>query len=456
MKLSVRKIAEIVGGRLLSGDPETVIRHVTFDSRVTAGDDLFIPTVGERADGYRFIDKAFENGAAAVFTARHESAEGPKVYIRVEDPVKALQELGSFMRAQFKGPVAGITGSVGKTTTREMTKLALSAGGKVTGNEKNMNSQLGLPVTLCHMDERADLAVLEMGVSEPGDMEKLVNMARPTLVLVTNIGITHIETMGSRETICREKMRITDHLTPADAAVLNGEEPMLLAYKDTKAFRPLYYGLHEGLDVWAKDITLGSETTFTAVMEEKVCGVRKEFPVILNVPGEHNVMNALATMTAAAALGIDPEAAAEKLSSFGGFSKRLERVKIGELNIIDDSYNASPVSMKAALDILSRTDSGRRFAILADMHELGPEEAALHREVGEYAAALPIEFYITMGELIRYLEEPLIAAGKPVFHVENVAEAAALVKKMAAAGDTLLLKGSNTRYVGRVRDELVK
>ena len=456
MELTVREICLIVGGIQLCGDGETVIRHVSFDSRTMLGDDLFVPTLGARVDGHDFIESAFENGAVATLTSRTGKVTGSRPYIYVQDTQKALETLGKHFRSLFQGRVVGITGSVGKTTTRELTKAALSAGGSVTGTMKNMNSQIGLPVVLCHMDHEADYAVMEMGISEPGEMRPLVDMVQPHLVIVTNIGVAHMEHLGSREGICREKMHIADDLGPDDVAVLNGEEPLLIPYQKSLPCKVLTFGLHPDMDVYAEDIQDGENVSFTACFRIPAGG-RREVPVELAIPGIHNVMNALAALAAAWAFGIRPEKAAEAIGRYGGFSRRLERVRIGSLKLIDDSYNAAPPSMKAALAVLDKAQGGKRIALLADMLELGENEADMHREVGNYAAGLRnIDIYITLGTLIRNLEAPLVQARRPVFHCDSVEKALETVTRLAESGDVVLLKGSNGMRLDKIRAGLLK
>ncbi len=442
-----------MGGRLLQGDPAQTVEHVSFDSRSMLGKDLFIPIRGEKVDGHRFIAGAMAAGAAASLTAEAE-AEAPGPLILVKDTVLGLQRLASHLRREFEGPVVGITGSVGKTTTREMTMAALRAAGPVTGSLKNQNSQLGLPTTVCHMDYSAWAAVLEMGVSEPDEMERLVQVARPELALVTNIGVAHIQNLGSREGICREKMRITEHLGEKGTAVLCGDEPLLRAYQDKLLARTLYFGMDQKSDVYPENLMPEGLPAFTAVLKKSVLGETLKIPVRLSVPGSHNVMNALAALTAAAVLGVDPEKAAESLEGFSGFARRLEQAEVGGLRLIDDSYNASPVSMKAALEVLAAAPGSRRVALLADMLELGPDSRSMHREVGEFAADLPIDLYITLGEEIKALEGPLTEAGKTVMHAATREEAVTLIRAMTDPGDVLLLKGSNGMRLDLVRAAL--
>lgn len=456
MNITVQEVCDICGGELLSGRPDTVLRHISIDSRKMQGEDLFIPIRGERTDGHNYIAGAFARGAAATLTERREvlpqAPEGDRPYILVQDSTLALQRLGGTLRKAFRGPVVGITGSVGKTTTREMTMAALRSAGRVTGSLANHNSQLGVPVTLCHMDYEADFAVAEMGVSMPGEMTRLVEMVCPRIVIVTNIGVAHIEYLGSREGICREKMHITDKLGPEDFAVLNGDEPLLLPYKNSLPCRVLTYGQGKDCDLRAEAAELGETASFTAVFSAGMPGGPRSIPVTLSVPGAHNVMNALAALGCAAALGLDPEAAAAGLEAFGGFDRRLERLTLQGISLIDDSYNASPASMKAALKVLTQSSAeGRRIALLADMLELGSDSGAMHREVGEMAAKLPLDLFITLGKEIRSLEEPLLAAGKNLVHADSPEEALQLVRSLVRPGDCLLLKGSNGMHLDLVR-----
>ena len=449
MELSIQEICRITQGTLLCGDAETQIRHLSFDSRDIPEDCLFVPILGARVDGHDFIGGAFDKGAAAALTSRGDIIRSDRPHIRVADTQKALEALGCYARSCFHGPVVGITGSVGKTTTRELTKAALAAAGRVTGTMKNMNSQIGTPVVLYHMDQEADRAVMEMGISGPGDMKDLVELVHPTLAVVTNIGVAHMEYLGSREGICAEKMHITDELGPEAWAVLNGDEPLLAAYREKLPCRVLTYGLEEGNDLTARDIREGDTVSFTAVFHSAVTGFR-EVPVTLQIPGVHNVMNALAALGAAWALGIDPALAALSMGTFEGFSRRLERRKKGGLLLIDDSYNASPPSMKAALSVLEQASGRRKIALLADMLELGDGAAALHREVGCYAAGLNIDSFILYGQSVREMEEPLRAAGKEVFLCDTREQALEKAVQTAAAGDVLLLKGSNGMGLDRI------
>ena len=289
-------VASAVNGRLLCGDPGQLIENIAIDSRTMKGNDIFVPIRGAKVDGHRFIQGAFQAGAVASFTADHEEMDDPShVYIRVEDTVKALQDLGAWYRSRITFPILGITGSVGKTTTRAMITAALSSERRVTATAGNSNGQLGVPITICDMDLSAQIGILEMGMSEPGEMPRIARVARPQLGVVTNIGVSHIENLGSRENICREKLHLADGFTPDMPMILNGDDDLLRGYRDTKAFRLVFYGLGRDNDYYAEDIHAeAGQVSFTAVHGDR----RKS--LTLHVPGEHNVMNALAALAAAA------------------------------------------------------------------------------------------------------------------------------------------------------------
>lgn len=449
-KITVLDIAEAAGGRLLCGRPDTPVRNISIDSRKMKGEDLFVPIIGAKVDAHRFIEGAFSAGAAATFTSEHETKEDSRPYIYVEDTVKALQALGAAYRKRLRMPVIGITGSVGKTTTREMVTAALSAGRKVTGTSGNSNGQLGVPISICEADLAAEAAVFEMGMSEPGEMPKIAAVARPDLAVVTNIGVSHIENLGSREGICREKMHITDGFGPENTAVLNGEEPLLTAFRGKTVFRTVYYGTGPDNDYRAEDVRVeNGRTCFTVKTPKEMISLS------LGVPGLHNVMNALAALAVADVLGVPLALAAGKLSEFSGFARRLQIVDRNGLTLIDDSYNASPESMRAALQVLSTTETaGRRGAVLADMLELGPDSPKFHGQVGEFAAGCPVDQYFLIGAQIRFLGEALEKAGKPVLYFTDNVTAAAAVKDWAKPGDTVLFKGSNGMKLGEVLKEL--
>ncbi len=443
----VKDIVEAVSGRLLCGDPAMPIENIAIDSRTMKGNDIFVPIIGAKVDAHRFIQGAFAAGAVASFTSEHDSMEDPDhAWIRVEDTVRALQDLGAWYRGKIHFPIVGITGSVGKTTTREMIVAALSAEKKVTATSGNSNGQLGVPLVVSEMDLTADLGVLEMGMSEPGEMPRIARIARPSLGVVTNIGVSHIENLGSRENICAEKMHIADGFTRENTMILNGDDDQLVKYRGTTDFKCIFYGLGADNDYRAENIRVAEgRTWFTAC-----CGDRK-MEISLGLPGTHNVMNALAALAAADQLGVSWEGAAGKLSEFAGFARRLQILNKGDYTYIDDTYNASPASMKAALQVLDSVEtSGRRIAVLADMLELGPDSPKYHYETGVYGRDLSIDQVFIIGELAANIGRAYEEKGIPVTCCQDNADAVSKVLAYRQPGDVILLKGSNGMHLGEV------
>ena len=397
--ITVRDIVEAVNGRLLCGDMETSLRHISIDSRTMKGDDLFVPLIGEKADAHRFLSQAFENGAAASLTSEHDTyPEGiTGALIRVEDTKKALQDIGRYIRSRLSLPLVGITGSVGKTTTREMIAAALSAGYRTFKTPANHNSQVGVPITISDISEADEIGVLELGMSEPGEMEVISDIARVDTAVITNIGVTHIENLGSRENILKEKLRIQDGMKRGGTLFLNGDNELLRDVRAKDGCETSFYGLGANCSYRAVNITYnGGRPAFDMVHGAAVV------PVVLEVMGEHNILNALAALAVADHYHVPLADAAEALKTFDGFKNRQQIYKKGNITIIDDTYNASPDSMKAGIRVLaSLTDRKRRIAVLADMKELGEDAPLFHYEIGAFLGEQPVEEVITYGALAK-------------------------------------------------------
>lgn len=483
LRLTAQETARAVGGRLIAGEEGRLLTHISLDSRTMKGNDLFVPVIGERVDAHDFICQALENGASAVFTSRHRTREdveravaeqterkaaqgesapagaanaaafetgqafyGPAsqrclsaAWIAVDDTRRALQALGSYLRDQISIPLVGVTGSVGKTTTREMAAAALSAGFRVYKTPGNSNSQVGVPITLAEIPEDARMGVIELGMSEPGEMTRIARVARVDCAIITNIGVAHIEQLGSQENILHEKLCIQDGMPEDGVLFLNGDDPLLAAVK-IPGRRIVRYGMGDTCDYRCEDLRLeDGYPVFTAV-----CAGRR-VPVHLRVMGSHMVSNALASLAVADHFGVDLEAAARRLGEFAGYKGRQQIVHAGGLTIIDDSYNASPASMKAGIEVLcSLPDCGRRIAVLADMRELGDEAAKFHREVGAFAAAHPVDCLVLFGELAEEIGAGAAAAIPCVQYCGTLDEVNAWLDAGLRAGDGVLFKGSNS------------
>lgn len=461
-EITAKQAAESAGGRVIFGDPGKKICHISLDSRKMEGKDLFVPIVGERVDAHRFICQAVNAGAQTVFTSRHHSekevreaiesqcAAHPEwsrqallsTWICVEDTKSALQALGAWCRNQTKIPLVGITGSVGKTTTREMVACALSAGFTVYKTPGNSNSQVGVPITVFNIPEEAQIGVIELGMSEPGEMAKIAQVAQTDCAVVTNIGVAHIEQLGSKENILKEKLHIQDGMAEDGVLFLNGDDPLLRGAVPDHGRERILYGLWEGCDCRGEELHLENGfPVFTAV-----CGGER-VQVHLKVMGNHMVSNALAALAVAFRYKIPLQKAAAALEQFEGFKGRQQIVREQGVTIIDDSYNASPVSMKAGIEVLSSMAGvKRRIAVLADMKELGPDTAEYHREVGAFLKHQPIDQLVLMGELAWEIETGLVRAGGKISCVKTstLEETETWLAEEVREGDCLLFKGSNS------------
>lgn len=454
--LRAEEIAAASGGRILCGSPDAVVTHVSIDSRDVPAQTLFVPIVGEHTDAHRFLPDVASKGAAAALTAEAypgETLPEKMTLIQVPDTLQALQSVAAWYRSTVRLPLIGITGSVGKTTTRELTALALSAKYRVYKTPANHNSQIGVPLTILEIGDE-EIGVIEMGMSIPGEMTKISRIVRPDAAMFTNIGLAHLNQLGSQENIRAEKMHIQDGMPEGSTIILNGDDPLLRDYTGIRpGFSRILYGTGSNADVRGENIIVrDGMASFTAV-----CGTERA-EAKLNVFGLHQVPNALAALAAAYVFGVPLADAAQKLSEFHGLRHRQQVSVRDGILVIDDSYNASPASMKASLDILaSLTEKKRRIAVLADMLELGENERGLHRDVGRYLAAHhAADVLFTLGAL-----GGEIAAGaaeaEPDLRIRRFSDLEALEEALDSfvkPGDAVLFKGSNSMKLSEPADRL--
>lgn len=469
-ELGIKEIVKATGGRLVWGSDEQGITSIETDSRKAGAGSLFVPVIGERVDGHRFLVSALKGGAKAVLTSRHPDKEAVEqelgdvrdletpAWIYVKDTVKALQDMGAFCRRNIKVPVIGVTGSVGKTTTREMIACALSGGyEKVFKTSGNHNSQVGVPITLFQVEPEDEIAVLELGMSQPGEMEKIASIAGVDMAAITNIGIAHIGQLKSQENICKEKLNIQEGMKKGGILFLNGDDEILKLKTAREGIRTIYYGTGENCHYRAKEIT--SQDGFPAFTA--VCPDGEEARVHLKVLGQHNVLNAILSIAVARENQVPLKAAAEALEGFTGYEGRQQIYETGKLTVIDDSYNASPASMKAGLEALMSVHPGRRkIAVLADMKELGPDEVSYHREIGAYIGAHLEEHMadeiLLLGDLAAEIRTGLLKA-RPDWedcgNVQTFSDKESLsdaLNNLLKDGDCILFKGSNSMGLGPV------
>lgn len=461
MELSIKEILSAVKGQLLGGSEDTVVTGACIDSRKVQKGEIFVPVSGERVDAHRFIKNVLEADAAASFTSQREIWEQVeelgKPVILVENTTKALQDMAIFYRSRFTLPVIGITGSVGKTTTKEMVAAALETKLTILKTRRNMNSQIGVSLMMLELLPEYDAAVIEMGISEPGEMARLAEIARPEMAVMTNIGVSHIGQLGSKENICQEKLHITDAF-PEDRGMLflNGDDVLLAGAKAPEG-RQLLYGTSEGCTLRASQIeTLGEETHFIFHYpggEEKI---------VLGVLGNHNVLNALAALGTALELGISPGEAKKGLEEYRPMAMRGQIYEKNGYKIIDDTYNASPDSMRSGIEVLlEHKELKRRLAVLADVLELGELSYQCHYEVGEYIAAARLG-ECTMDEVITVGQEAAtigraVMEHNPAIRVsafDTKEEAVAYLKANLRAGDGCLVKGSRGMRMEKIVEAL--
>lgn len=424
------------------------IGEIVLDSRKEMHNALFVPIIGERSDGHDYIDMAIKNGAVAVLSSRDIGPLKEKYpdvrFYQVPDTKTALQEIGFMERLKFHGKVIGVTGSVGKTTTRNMIAEALSAGMKVFQTAGNLNSQVGVPITMFQMARSdADIAVIELGISEPGEMTKIASVASVDIAAVTNIGIAHIEYLKTQENIMKEKLHILDSSHDDLVLYINADDPLLRTLSVEK--------LHDFGIAVDKHIEIRNYS-------------QNDYSLSLFMKGNHMLQNASAAMHISEDVGVDSDGAKAKLEAFTGVQGRGETFRTSSgVTIIDDAYNASPVSMKAGLEALSQIEGTRRIAVLADMLELGDKTLDYHREVGEYLAGLPIDVVFLLGEKASYIGTGINTVfdssdkdslKKPTIeYFDDFSELDNTIHAVAKDGDVVLFKGSNSMKLSEIVKE---
>ncbi len=447
-EITAAMAAEITGGTLLCGDGDTVITNIQYDSRSVCSGTLFVPLRGEKVDAHRFIPQCFESGAAATLTENDTLVDQQKPHIRVDDTLRALQKLAAWHRGQFPGlKVVGVTGSVGKTSTKEMIAAALSGGINVMKTQGNKNSQIGLSSTMFDIQPENMAAVIEMGVSEPGEMDRLSNIAVPSMAVMTNIGKAHIENLKTQENIMAEKLKITSHFDSNGILFVNGDDRLLSTLVGKLPFHTVSFGLGECNDYHAENITTeGLKTSFDCISSGR--SRRFTIPAL----GVHSVSNALVAIAVGEAMGLSSEQIAEGLSRYRNAPMRQQIIQLDDLTVIDDSYNASPEAAKVSLDVLKSIAKGKTIAVLADMLELGEEGPGEHYGVGKHLAQIGVDCLIAVGELSENTSRGAEENGcSCVMKCRDNKTAYELLTTILEKNTTVLIKGSR----GMHTDEIV-
>ena len=431
-QLSIRQVAQAVSGTASS---DGTVRDVCIDNRAVTPDCLFVCIRGERFDGHDFAASALEQGAAAVLCARDL---GLPRQIVVPDTRKALLDLAAYYRGLFSIPVAAVTGSVGKTTVKEMTAAVFAAQYRTLKTEGNLNNEIGLPRTLFRLEDDTEAAVIEMGMNHAGEISRLSKTAQPTLGVIGNIGVSHIEYLGSQENILRAKLEILDGMQPDAPLILNGDDPLLYGAKVKN--RPVYYYGIE--NPYCRFKAYRIETTPVGSRFTIDFGVGEQ-AVTLPAMGRHNIYNALAAFTAGFLISVDPQKAAAALEQYTPAGMRQRLREAGGVRFIEDCYNASPDSVRAALQTLSGMDAQRRIAVLGDMLELGGYAQQAHAQSGVLAAQNRADIVLTYGERSQTTAETAKAGGvADVRHFARKEDLADALLQMLRPGDAVLVKGS--------------
>ena len=451
-KISASKLlAGLVPEGFLTGDPE--VELVTTDSRKVKPGCIFVAFPGEKFDGHNFAAKALEDGAAFVVVNHPVEGVPAEKAILCPDSYHAMMVMGANYRSQYHPKMVGVTGSVGKTTTKQMTYAAIAGFGSTIKTEGNQNNELGLPRTMFRIGKETQYAVVEMGMSHAGEIERLSKCARPDVGIITCIGVSHIGNLGSQENICKAKLEICAGLPEGAPLVLNGDDPFLRKAVLPDHVRPVWFSLgDENADVCALSIQQ-DEKGMSFVLEDHEEGT---FLVKIPAMGRHNVANALAAYCAATRLGLNARRVIAGLADFEQTGMRQKVVHVRGVDVIEDCYNANPDSMKAALAMFREYPCKRRFALLGDMLELGDISRAAHEEVGRQAVENKVDYLVTYGEQAKRIAVVAAAKGLPTLHADTYAQAAETLLDKMQPGDALLVKASRGMALEKVLEIFYK
>src|SRR5256885_2541189 len=449
--LSILQIAELSGAKLEQGDGKIPVERISTDSRTIKKGELFVALRGENFDGHKFVEATAEAGAAGAIVDLKWNGKVPSkfVIIRAEDTLLAYQNLAANYRKALSIKVLAITGSNGKTSTKDFAASVLGRKFRVTKTQGNFNNHVGLPRTILEATSNDEVAVWEIGMNHPGEVAPLAKIAAPNAAIITNIGVAHIEFMGTREAIAKEKGTLTEAVPPDGAVILNADDPFSKEIAERTRAHVILAGTKDGT-VRAIDIQQSAEgSEFTIIEGAHRC--RAQLPV----PGIHMVQNALLAVAAGRAFGLSLEESAAGLAGTPLTKARLPLKETNGVQILDDSYNANPDSMKAALQTLVElATDGKRIAILGEMRELGEETQRGHEEVGQAAATFGIDHLIGIGEMGGVIVSAAKKAGLAnAATVGSTSEAAEVLIDIAEPGDLRLIKGSRLARTGQVIEE---
>lgn len=464
--MSLKNIALACEGTYIGEEAlaDKVICGAVIDSRLVEKDYLFIPIKGERVDGHNFIPQVFEKGACCVLSEIElENPAGP--YIRVASSEDALKKIAAFYRQSLPIKVVGITGSVGKTSTKEMIASVISQKYTVHKTAGNFNNEIGLPLTVFGIRAEHEVAILEMGISDFNEMHRLSTVANPDICVITNVGLCHLENLGTRDGILQAKTECFEHMREGGLAILNGDDDKLSTKKNVNGREAVFYGFEKAAQMDAEGKPMAAKSIYATDVEnlgfEGMQAVihtpQGEFEAMITIPGEHNVYNALAATAVGLELGLTLEEIQKGIAEAKTIAGRTNLIKANGYNVIDDCYNANPVSMEAAMDVLSHA-KGRTIAVLGDMGELGEDEKALHFGVGKCVAEKKIHTLFCAGALAVEYKAGVESVENEckVFHFENRDDMITALLSYVREGDNILIKASHFMDFPKVVEALTK
>lgn len=453
--VTLDEIAQATDGEIVQGSPLAQYCSVSIDSRNIREGELFFALSGERYDAHNFLSQAAAAGAGGLVVSRRADLPLDIPVLLVNNTLTALQTLASYNRKKCRVPLIGITGSTGKTSTKDIAASVLTTRYNTLKTPGNLNNEIGLPLTLLAMDDKCEAAVVEMAMRGAGEIDALCRMARPNGAIITNIGETHLELLGTVSGIASAKGEILEHIPPDGFALLNAESPFIQREAARCRGRVTFFGMEQPAEIMAEDIKPdGGGSRFKAIIK----GAAHEF--FLSVPGRHNVMNALAAIGAGVEMGLTIEEIARGLAGVTLTGMRLEILDAQGIKIINDAYNANPASTKAALQVLKETaGTNRMVAVLGNMLELGPRTADGHREVGQTAAKLGVSYLVAVGDLAAGIAAGALSEGmepEKVFSFDSNEKAAEILKELLREGDVVLVKGSRGMKMEQIVQHLLK
>jgi len=435
--ISIKKILDMTSGTLnFEVDENLTIENISHDSRQIKANSLYVAIKGENLDGHKFVGNALQNGAIAAIVEKPTSERD----ILVDDCYLAIKRIAMSYRDMFDIPIVSVTGSSGKTTTKDMLYYAISKSHNTLRNLGNLNTEIGLPMTIYNLNKDHQCAILEMGMYVLGEIDYLAEIARPNIGLITNVGVAHMQSVGSRENILKAKMEISNYMTAKDVLIINGDNDMLKTVdKNAYKFKVYTFGLEEG-----NDFRMISYSAFQNSMKIKASMLGEEIEYTIPTLGIHNIYNSLSVLGVCKTMGLDMVKSIEGIAEYQPSKYRMEIKEVGSKTVVEDFYNANPDSMKASIETFSDIEGSRKVAILADMLELGEISEKSHRMIGAIAKDL-FDVIICIGKEACYIgmeAEKLGFESKNIYSFDKNEEAIEKINSILTPGDTILIKGS--------------